>query len=171
MKLASNLVSVANVLRAGTRITADVASRRYVMLDANGVGYVLRKGKFCPIVGVDPSGLAVTIETVTGALPETAPLKRAADPAKPAPAQPKAAPKGAAANAPAKGSPEAKARMAELRAKQRDPAKPSTLDAISQALASVAETQARMAVRMDAQEAAFAAFVSQFAPKAKRKSA
>lgn len=171
MQLASNIVNVAAILRNGAPVNAAAQSARYVHLDANGVGYVLRKGRFCPIVGVSPDGKAVTIETISGALPESAALKRApnpqANPAQPAPAKPAPAKpvRGAAANAPAKGSAEAKAKMAELRAKRADKPAAPTLDAISAALAQVASAQAQIAQRMDAQEQAFAAFVATFAPR------
>lgn len=171
MQLSTNLVTIARVLRSGTPVSCEVASKRYVHVDPKGVGYVFRKGKFCPIVAVE-GGERVTIETIVGALPETAQLKRAGNPQ--AAKQPV---RGAAAQAPAKGSDEAKAKMAELRAKRA--AKPAaepkadaqrvTLDALAKGLASVAQTQAQFAERVEQrfvqQEAAFAAFVAQFAPR------
>jgi hypothetical protein len=170
MQLASATVTVAGVLRAGQPVACEVLSRRHVMLDPKGVGYVLRKGKFCPIVAV-VDGDKVTIETLQGTLPESAGLVRAAtsQPKQPSAAASPKPVRGAAASAPAKGSPEAKAKMAELRAKraakpEAKPAKPlaakAKADPTGVTLNALAQSIVRLNDRMDRSEQAFAAFVA-----------
>lgn len=126
-----NLVASARAITLPVRVKSPLDGRviktlphpRAVRLHA-GVLVIERGGRLPAIVAIE-DGHAIVLGNTGPTLADDAdvnalaPMWRTAAPKASVPSvSPKATPKGAAANAPAKGSPEAKARMAELRARQ-----------------------------------------------------